>query len=145
MCCASITSRRVSTACFYNSQRLTLNITRTDMVEHGFSPSVRLFEAAACGVPVISDAWNGLEQLFVPGEEILIARNSDDVLRFLRDTSTSQVRSIGTRARDRVLAAHTSEHRAIELEKCVERSLNSPPSEAPIEFIPTRPTNAILH
>ncbi len=58
---------------FYNSQRYTLNITRTDMVRAGYSPSVRLFEAAACGVSIISDWWDGLDTFFEPGREILIS------------------------------------------------------------------------
>jgi hypothetical protein len=58
---------------FYNSQRFTLNVTRQDMVASGYAPSVRLFEAAACGIPVISDYWPGLETFFTPGEEILIS------------------------------------------------------------------------
>lgn len=54
---------------FYCSQRYTLNVTRADMVIAGFSPSIRLFEAAACGAPIISDRWPGLESIFVPDEE----------------------------------------------------------------------------
>ncbi len=60
---ASSTWRRASTARFYNQQRFTLNVTRADMIAAGWSPSVRLFEAAACGTPIISDAWAGLESL----------------------------------------------------------------------------------
>ncbi len=66
---------------FYNEQRFTLNLTRADMVKSGHSPSVRLFEAAACGVPIISDPWSGLEALFVPGVEIMLATQSDDTPR----------------------------------------------------------------
>jgi spore maturation protein CgeB len=104
---------------FYNSQRFTLNVTRRDMVESGFSPSVRLFEAAACGVPVVSDAWSGLEQLFVPDAEILIARSPEEVLRPLREMGPDAARKIGARARARVLREHTSEHRAHQLENYV--------------------------
>jgi spore maturation protein CgeB len=101
---------------FYNAQRFTLNITRVDMVAAGYSPSVRLFEAAACGTPIISDHWAGLEELFGPGEEILIVRRSADVLRYLSETSEGERRAIGARARERVLAEHTAAHRAAELE-----------------------------
>jgi spore maturation protein CgeB len=104
---------------FYNSQRFTLNVTRADMVANGYSPSVRLFEAAACGVPVVSDAWRGLETFFEPGTEILVAHTKADTLRYLRDLHDSEARAIGARARARVLAAHTARHRAIELEGCV--------------------------
>jgi spore maturation protein CgeB len=108
---------------FYNAQRYTLNITRADMIAAGFSPSVRLFEAAACGTPIVSDYWSGLDTLFEPGREILIARSADDVLRFLRDVPETERRAIGARARDRVLAEHTSAHRAAELESYALESL----------------------
>lgn len=104
---------------FYNSQKFTLNVTRADMIRAGYSPSVRLFEAAACGVPIISDSWHGLESFFEPGEEILVARSADDVLRFLRDTSEAAREAMAERARCRVLASHTAAHRAAELEQYV--------------------------
>jgi spore maturation protein CgeB len=105
---------------FYNAQRFALNVTRQDMVRCGYSPSVRLFEAAACGVPVISDPWEGLDDLFVPGSEILIARTPREVLRALREISLEDAHAIGARARARVLREHTSEHRALELEQHVQ-------------------------
>jgi spore maturation protein CgeB len=104
---------------FYNAQRYTLNVTRAHMVAAGYSPSVRLFEAAACGVPIITDRWEGLETLFVLDEEILTGRQPEDVLRALRDISEVERRAIGARARQRVLAEHTSTHRAAELEEYV--------------------------
>jgi len=72
---------------FYAAQRFTVNVTRADMVAAGWSPSVRLFEAAACAVPVISDEWDGLETFFVPGREILIACEAHDVLLALANTN----------------------------------------------------------
>jgi spore maturation protein CgeB len=101
---------------FYNRQRLTLNITRADMVASGYSPSVRLFEAAACAVPIITDAWPGLEEFFTPDLEILVARSTQEALAYLRDVETGQLEEIATRARMRVLAQHTADHRACELE-----------------------------
>lgn len=101
---------------FYNRQRFTLNVTRADMIRAGYSPSVRLFEAAACGVPVISDYWEGLETFFVPGEEILISRSADDTLAYLRELPDEERRALGARARRRVLEAHTAARRAEELE-----------------------------
>jgi spore maturation protein CgeB len=98
---------------FYAQQRFTLNVTRAAMTEAGWSPSVRLFEAAACGVPAISDRWPGLDRLFLPGEEILIAETTEDVVRHLQHPHPDE---IGRRARARVLAEHTAEHRAEELE-----------------------------
>ncbi|MBX9698072.1 MAG: glycosyltransferase [Acetobacteraceae bacterium] len=103
---------------FYAACRYTLNITRADMVRLGHSPSVRLFEAAACGVPVISDTWEGLESLFKPEREILLAEDTETVLAALRgDPDGSRARHIGAAARERVLAAHTASHRAAELER----------------------------
>ena len=101
---------------FYNDARFTLNITRRDMVRAGFAPSVRLFEAAACGVPIISDVWEGLETFFDIGREILVARSADDVLRYLRQMPEEERCAIGARARARVLAEHTAAHRAETLE-----------------------------
>ena len=107
---------------FYNSQRFTLNITRRAMVRAGHSPSVRLFEAAACATPIISDWWCGLESFFTPGEEVLIARSAADTLRYLRAIPESDRRAIGRRAQQRILAAHTADHRACELEQYVEEA-----------------------
>jgi spore maturation protein CgeB len=104
---------------FYGGQRFTLNLTRADMVAAGFSPSVRLFEAAACGTPIISDAWPGLEMVLEPGREILLASSADDVLRHLRDLSEARRLAIGAAARGRILKAHTAAHRALELESLV--------------------------
>lgn len=105
---------------FYASQRWTLNITRDAMRRAGWSPSVRLFEAAACGVPVISDAWPGLEEFFRPGEEILIAERPEDTIRVLEEVREEERLAISRRARARVLARHTAAHRAEELEAIVE-------------------------
>jgi len=102
---------------FYAEQRFTLNVTREAMVRAGWSPSVRLFEAAACGTPVISDAWAGLEEVFVPGREILIARSTEEALRMMRETSEDQRLALASAARDRFLREHTAMHRAISLER----------------------------
>jgi spore maturation protein CgeB len=102
---------------FYNRQRFTLNITRADMIAAGYSPSVRLFEAAACGTPIVSDAWLGLDTLFRPGREILIAESADEILGLLRDTPDDAAAAIGAAARAHVLAHHTAAHRAEELEE----------------------------
>ena len=100
---------------FYNAQRYTLNITRADMIRAGYSPSVRLFEAAACGVPIISDYWDGLDTFFTFDKEILVARSPHDTLRYCRELPEAERRAIGERARQRVLAHHTAAHRAHEL------------------------------
>jgi len=113
---------------FYNAQRFTLNLTRADMVAAGYSPSVRLFEAAACGTPIISDYWDGLDTLFEPGTEILIARSSHDVLEWVRDIPDEERRTLGSRSRARVLAEHTAAHRAAELEGYALALLSRQPS-----------------
>ncbi len=117
-------------AAFYGECRFTLNVTRQDMVRAGFSPSVRLFEAAACGTPIISDAWEGLEALFAPGDEILIGRGADDVLHALRDVSKPERIAMANRARSRVLGAHTAAHRANELAQYIAAAERQPAAAA---------------
>lgn len=102
---------------FYNSQRYALNVTRQDMVSAGYSPSVRLFEAAACGTPIISDRWAGLETFFEPGREILLADDAEECCKILRDYGEAERRAIGQRARKRVLAEHSAAERARQLER----------------------------
>jgi spore maturation protein CgeB len=97
---------------FYAASRYTLNVTRADMIAAGWSPSVRLFEAASCGTPIISDRWAGLDELFTPGGEIILADDGDTVAGAL----AGDARAIGEAARARVMAAHTAAHRAAELE-----------------------------
>jgi spore maturation protein CgeB len=101
---------------FYSAQRFTLNLTRAEMVAAGWSPSVRLFEAAACGVPIIGDEWPGLGEFFHAGSEILIAVDSQDVVSVLTEMPEEERRGIGAAARRRVLASHTAACRAKELE-----------------------------
>ncbi len=103
---------------FYSESAWTLNVTRADMIAAGWSPSVRLFEAGACGTAIISDRWPGIEDVLQPGREVLIADGTDDVLRAL--AAGEAVRSgLGAAARARVLANHTASHRAAALERLV--------------------------
>ena len=104
---------------FFSSSRLTLSVTRRAMARNGYCPSGRLFEAAACGTPVISDDWTGLDGFFAPGREIIVARRARDVMDAMR-MSDSQLRRIAADARERVLADHTSLQRAIELERMLD-------------------------
>lgn len=101
---------------FYCSSRWTLNITRGPMAQMGFCPSGRLFEAAACGVPIVSDGWEGLDSFFEPGREILIVSTVDDVLAAL-DMPEDDRRTIAESARSRTLAEHTADARAAQLEQ----------------------------
>lgn len=102
-------------AAFYNSQRFTLNVTRADMRRSGHAPSVRLFEAAACGVPIISDEWPGLGDVLRIGEEIIVARTTDDVVLVLAGMPDVQRMRIAEAARERALCSHSGEQRALEL------------------------------
>lgn len=108
---------------FYNSQRFTMNITRAEMVQSGYAPSVRLFEAAACGTPIISDWWRGLDTFFDPETEILISRSAEETCGYLREIHEEQRDRLGTAARRRVLAAHTGQRRAEELEEIFEEAV----------------------
>ncbi len=101
---------------FYGACRWTLNVTRQDMIEAGWSPSVRLFEAAACGTPIVSDRWAGLDALFAPGREIELVDDADAVVALLARTGEPARRAMAAAARVRVLAAHTATHRAAEFE-----------------------------
>ncbi len=116
---------------FYTSQRFTLNLTRGDMIRAGYSPSVRLFEAAACAVPIISDSWPGLDTLFALDREILIARSAAETLEMLAMPERERI-AIGRRARHRVLGEHTAEHRAIQLEEYLEEASRRGGLRAPV-------------
>jgi spore maturation protein CgeB len=100
---------------FYSSLGWTLNLTRADMVELGYSPSVRLFEAAACATPIISDRWTGLDEILEPGREVAIAEDERDITALLGCSPASRI-ALGRAAQRCVLAEHTAAHRAGELE-----------------------------
>jgi spore maturation protein CgeB len=103
-------------SCFYASMRFTLNVTRASMVAAGHSPSVRLFEAAACGTPLISDRWVGLDGFFPEGDAIIVADDSGDVVRALTELGEGEANAIATKARAITLAQHTGLSRAREME-----------------------------
>lgn len=106
---------------FYSSSKLTLNVTRATMAEMGYCPSGRLFEAAACGTPIVSDCWEGLDKFFEPGKEIFIARTAQDVIRVL-DRDPDELRSVSAASQQRVLSEHTAAHRGEELIALIEES-----------------------
>jgi spore maturation protein CgeB len=116
-------------AAFYCSSPLTVNVTRAEMAEAGFCPSARLFEAAACGVPVLSDDWEGLDTFFSPGEEILVARSAEEAVEAI-GRSREDLAAIGQRARERALAAHAADVRAGELVSLLETAARSTPVPA---------------
>ena len=101
---------------FYGQSRFTLNVTRADMIAAGFSPSVRLFEAAACATPILSDTWDGLDTILAPGREILCPEGPEAVLAILRAQSEAERRRIGEAGRAAILARHAAAHRAAQLE-----------------------------
>ncbi len=102
-------------AAFYNSLAWTLNVTRADMIAAGYSPSVRLFEAAACATPILSDAWPGLDSILAVGTEIAVAHTPEQILDHLAWPEPRRL-ALGQAARRRVLGAHTARHRALALE-----------------------------
>lgn len=107
---------------FYAASRFTLNVTRADMIAAGWSPSVRLFEAGAIGVPIISDVWPGLDELFRPEAEIILAEDTATVVNALERMDEAQAAAMGRAARARILAAHTAAHRAEELERYLQEA-----------------------
>lgn len=117
---------------FYCSSTLTLNVTRGAMAGMGYCPSGRLFEAAACGAPILSDAWEGIEAFFEPGREILLARNTDEALEAL-DLPRETLARVASAARERTLAEHTAACRAADLDDILaaasSRSLPDPWSQ----------------
>jgi len=118
-------------AAFFCSSRLTLNVTREPMASRGYCPSGRLFEAAACGVPIMSDGWQGLEQFYAPGSEILVAESTDEAVAYIQ-SSPEFLAGIGCAARDRTLACHTCDVRAAELERLLETGAHAPKSGAAV-------------
>jgi len=119
---------------FYCSQKFTLNITRADMLMAGFAPSVRLFEAAACGTAIISDYWEGLGTFFRFGEEILISSTAEHTLRYLTDVSDREIIAIGERARRKVLTEHTASHRVEQLERYIKEAKGKKRYSQPIRL-----------
>jgi spore maturation protein CgeB len=103
---------------FFSSSDLTLNVTRPSMAEMGFCPSGRLFEAASCGAAIVSDYWNGIEDFFQPGQEVLLAKGTADIVGAL-SLPAEKFAEVAAAGRRRVLLQHTSAHRAEELENLI--------------------------
>jgi len=104
---------------FYCSSKFTLNLTRDEMVATGYSPSVRLFEASACGAAIMSDYWKGLEHFLTPNEEVLVPKDAYEVAQIIRMIPYTERTRLGLNARERVLSEHTAAHRAIQFEQIV--------------------------
>lgn len=118
-------------AAFYGQQRFTLNITRAAMRAMGWSPSVRLFEAGACGTPVISDRWRGLGEVLPEDEAVLIADRTEDAIAALTELPEARRRAIAASARQLVLDRHTGRARAADLARVLrEQAERSAPMAA---------------
>ena len=115
-------------AAFYGAQRYTLNITRADMVATGWSPSVRLFEAAACGTPIISDRWPGLTDLLPEGEAVLIADTPAHVIDILHGRDEARREALALEARRIVLTRHTGQERAAKLSALIQDVVHGKPA-----------------
>ncbi|HET8666913.1 MAG TPA: glycosyltransferase [Terriglobales bacterium] len=105
----------------YSSSRATLNITREGMARGGYCPSGRFFEASACGTPILSDWFEGLETFFRNGEEIFVVNTAEEVLAALQ-TGEDELAKMAARARERTLAEHTGEARAEQLLRYLDES-----------------------
>jgi spore maturation protein CgeB len=108
---------------FFSSCRATLNITRGVMERYGYCPSGRMFEAAACGAPLLTDWWEGLDQFFKPGVEVLPVQDTQQVVQAL-SLSDAELLAMASAARERTLAEHTGMHRVMELEQICESVRN---------------------
>lgn len=102
---------------FYAASRFTLNVTRADMIRAGYSPSVRLFEAAACATPIISDTWDGIGTILEPDREIVLAQAAGQIIEVLEGWDEARLSAMGQAARQRILAEHTASHRAASMEQ----------------------------
>ena len=127
------------------SARLVLNLNREAMAATGFSPPTRVFEAAACGACLVTDAWEGVDRFFAPGEEVLLAGGPEDLARYVRTVGPDEARAIGERARRRALRDHSYATRAATFERRRpgRRSQAKPARGAPAEYIGGLPIRAI--
>ncbi|MFW5886543.1 MAG: CgeB family protein [Bacteroidota bacterium] len=101
---------------FNCTPKAVLNISRQSMADYGYSPATRVFEAAGAGACIITDNWKGIDHFLEPGKEILVAFNGDDIVDILKDMKGRRSIEIGNAARKKVLAKHTYDHRAKQLE-----------------------------
>lgn len=100
---------------FYNRQQCSLVLSRADRRRMGYTPTRRLLAAAACGVPVLTDRWDGIDHFFEPHREVFCVNDEHDVLAVLYGKDENSRRKLGGEARKRILAQHTTSHRAEQL------------------------------
>jgi spore maturation protein CgeB len=113
---------------FNSSARFVLNINRDSMATYGFSPPTRVFEAAAAGACLITDAWEGIEMFLQPGREILVAQDGAEVADIVQNVPAAEAKAIGNAGRSRVLAEHTYRHRAMEVDSILRELHPSSPA-----------------
>jgi spore maturation protein CgeB len=101
---------------FNCTPRAVLNISRDSMARYGFSPATRVFEAAGAGACVITDAWEGIGLFLDPDHEVLVARDGGEVAAHLAALDAGRAARLGAAARRRILAEHTYDQRAAQLE-----------------------------
>lgn len=102
---------------FNCSPRAVLNVNRESMASYGFSPPTRIFEAAGSAACLITDAWEGIDTFLTPDREVLVARDTDEVVQHLVALKDAEAKQIGQSAQKRVLAEHTYQHRALQLQR----------------------------
>lgn len=115
---------------FNVTPKAVLNISRSSMAENGFSPATRVFEAAGAGACLITDAWVGLDLFLKEGEEVLVARDGQDVAEILARLEPAKAKAIGQRARARIMRDHTYAHRAAEVDRIITQYIRPPRVEA---------------
>ena len=114
---------------FYSSSRMTLNITREEMARNGWCPSGRFFEAAACGTPLITDHWEGLDSFFDPDRDLRVVTSPEDVEEAL-NLPDDELRTMAANARQRALDEHTGSVRALQLLRYFEEANSTVPGKA---------------
>lgn len=97
---------------FHASAGLLLNLSKVTAAAASWSPATAMFEAAGAGACLVSEYWDGIEEFFHPGDDILVARDAEDVARYVRDVDRATACAIGESARSRVLTEHTYAQRA---------------------------------
>lgn len=108
---------------FNVSSLAVLNVARDSMADVGFSPATRVFEAAGAGACLITDAWEGIELFLSPNEEVLVARDGQEVAEHLQALDPERARAIGAAARQRILGEHTYARRAVEVDALLRRQV----------------------
>jgi spore maturation protein CgeB len=112
---------------FNCSARAVLNVNRDSMASYGFSPPTRIFEAAGSAACMITDAWKGIETFLTPGREVLVAHNAEEVVQHLLGLDDAKAKQIGNAGQKRVLAEHTYQHRALQLQELLNGRILSVP------------------